>query len=42
LYINAVAFCQGASLSTGLPYEKFYSLISSLDAKVGNATIEDA
>lgn len=32
----------GASLSTGLPYEKFYSLISSVDAKVGNATIEDA
>lgn len=34
--------CQGASLSTGLPYKKFYSLINSIDAKVANATIEDA
>ncbi|KAJ1390356.1 Peptidase S8/S53 domain [Sesbania bispinosa] len=32
----------GASLSTGLPSEKFYSLINSVDAKVANATIEDA
>ncbi|RZB51060.1 Subtilisin-like protease SBT5.3 isoform B [Glycine soja] len=32
----------GASLSTGLPYKKFYSLINSIDAKVANATIEDA
>ncbi|KAL2332871.1 hypothetical protein Fmac_014084 [Flemingia macrophylla] len=32
----------GASLSTGLPSEKFYSLISSIDAKAANATIEDA
>ncbi|XP_061353263.1 subtilisin-like protease SBT5.4 isoform X2 [Gastrolobium bilobum] len=32
----------GTSLSTGLPSEKFYSLISSVDAKVANATIEDA
>ncbi|MCI45381.1 hypothetical protein A2U01_0066620 [Trifolium medium] len=25
-----------------MPYEKFYSLISSVDAKAANATIEDA
>ncbi|RDX60594.1 Subtilisin-like protease SBT5.4, partial [Mucuna pruriens] len=35
-------FASGASLSTGLPSEKFYSLISSIDAKSANATIEDA
>nr|KYP76253.1 Subtilisin-like protease [Cajanus cajan] len=34
--------CQGASLSSGLPFEKFYSLISSIDAKAANATIEEA
>ncbi|MCH96243.1 subtilisin-like protease, partial [Trifolium medium] len=33
---------EGTSLSPGLPYEKFYSLISSVDAKAANATIEDA
>ncbi|XP_073224343.1 subtilisin-like protease SBT5.4 isoform X2 [Cicer arietinum] len=32
----------GVSLSTGLPSDKFYSLISSVDAKLGNATIDDA
>ncbi|WJX31423.1 hypothetical protein P8452_19850 [Trifolium repens] len=32
----------GTSLSTGLPYEKFHSLISSVDAKAANPTIEDA
>ncbi|CAI8596481.1 unnamed protein product [Vicia faba] len=32
----------GTSLSTGLPYEKFYSLISSIDARVANVTTEDA
>jgi hypothetical protein len=37
-----VLIFQGTSLSTGLPYEKFHSLISSVDAKAANATIEDA
>ncbi|KAI4306261.1 hypothetical protein L6164_029554 [Bauhinia variegata] len=33
---------KGASVSTGLPSEKFYPLISAVDVKAANVTIEDA